>query len=38
VKKQPDPLDNLQKALAALVSFVSALTGAALAGHTIGWW
>jgi hypothetical protein len=35
---RPDPFDNFSKALAALAAFITAITGAAMAGHTIGWW
>jgi hypothetical protein len=38
VTKRPHPVDTFQKALGALATFIMAMTGAALAGHTIGWW
>jgi hypothetical protein len=35
---QSDPFDRFSKALAALAAFITAITGAAVAGHGIGWW
>jgi len=40
-KRHLDRIETLQKALTALgqiASLITALTGAALAGHTMGWW
>lgn len=33
-----DPFDRFQKAAASIAGLITAVTGAALAGHTIGWW
>ena len=33
-----DPLDNFQKLARSLAVLISAITTAAIAGHTIGWW
>ncbi len=38
VAKRPDPFDRFLKAVTALAPFITAVTGAAVAGHTIGWW
>jgi hypothetical protein len=40
-KRRPNRLKTLQKVLAGLgqlAPLVTALTGAAVAGHSIGWW
>lgn len=40
-KRRPDRLEDFQKALTALgqlAPLITALTGAALAGHNLGWW
>jgi hypothetical protein len=36
--KPPDPFDRFQKALGAVAALITAISGAAVAGHTIGWW
>jgi hypothetical protein len=38
VTKRPDPIDSFEKALGTLATLITAITGAALAGHNIGWW
>jgi hypothetical protein len=38
VTKRPDDIDSFQKAVGALAALITALTTAALTGHTIGWW
>lgn len=38
VAKRPDPIDRFIQALATLAPFITALTGAATAGHSLGWW
>ena len=36
--KRPDRIEKALTALGQIASFITALTGAALAGHTMGWW
>ncbi len=39
--RRSDRIDNLHSALAAfsqLAPLITALTGAAMAGHSLGWW
>ena len=39
--RRPDRIDNLHRVLAALnqlAPLITALTGAAVAGHSLGWW
>jgi hypothetical protein len=38
VTKRPDSFDRILQALTALGPVITALTAAAVAGHTIGWW
>jgi hypothetical protein len=38
VAKRPDPFDSFIKAVMALAPIITALTGAVVAGHNIGWW
>jgi hypothetical protein len=38
VRKRPDPFDRFLKAVTALAPLITALAGAAMTGHTIGWW
>jgi hypothetical protein len=38
VTKRSDPFDRFQKAARALAGLITALTTAAMAGHSIGWW
>jgi hypothetical protein len=40
-KRRPDRLETLHRALTALgqlAPLITAITGAAIAGHNIGWW
>jgi hypothetical protein len=38
VTTRPDFFDRFLRALKALTPFITAITGAAMTGHSIGWW
>jgi hypothetical protein len=35
---RPDPFDRFLKTLTALGPLITAIAGAAMTGHSIGWW